>query len=93
MKTTHVFYGILVFFAVVLFAWAGATTDLFFQPPAENEPPPKQQAQIAKPSPRQKKKNCHCCNQTMGKLKQVIADNFAEKQAEKQASVVSQAQH
>ena len=51
MKTTHVFYGILVFFAVVLFAWTGATTDLFFQPTAENEPPPEQQAQIAKPTP------------------------------------------
>ena len=93
MKTTHVFYGILAFFAVVLFAWAGATTDLFFQPPAENELPQKQQAQIAKPSPRQKKKNCPCCDKTIGKLKQVIADNFAEKQAEKQASVVNQTQH
>ncbi len=92
MKIPHVFYAILVFFVVVLFAWAGATTDLFFQPTAENEPPAKQQAQLAKPSPRQKKKNCACCNQTMGKLKQVIEDNFAQKQAEKQASVVSDSQ-
>ena len=91
MKTTTAIMGITMFFFVVILAWVGATSDIFRPPPVEDMQTIKQQAPIAKPSARQKK-NCACCKQTMKKLKQVIEDNFAEKQAEKQVSVVNQTQ-
>ena len=96
MKTTHLFYGITVFFFVIL-TWLGSTADIFRHPPVEDMPTRKQHVSIVKPSARQKKKNCHCCTESVKKLKQIIEDsfaegNFAQKQAEKQASVVSDSQ-